>query len=87
MVYGIFTSAGNLVAWCKTERDATAVLADLVRDDPEAADEIAAIPFDVRGHACGPAIEGSATLAPAAESTRDGGRREHAVKQLVVDGE
>lgn len=63
MSYGIFTSAGNLVAWFDSEAEALVALGTLVRDEPEAADEIAAIPFDAVGHACGPAVKGS-TLVP-----------------------
>jgi hypothetical protein len=59
MTHGIFTSAGNLVAWFASRQDAVDALADLIRDEPEAAEEVAAIPFDARGHACGPAITGA----------------------------
>ena len=64
MTHGIFTSTGNVVAWFDTEDEALAALGDLVAEEPEAADEIAAIPFDDEGHACGPAIKGS-TMLPA----------------------
>jgi hypothetical protein len=60
---GIFTSTGNLVSWFDTEEDALAALGELVADEPETADQIAAIPFDDDGKACGPAIKGS-TLPP-----------------------
>jgi hypothetical protein len=63
MTHGIFTSTGNLVAWFENEQDALAALA---RDEPEAADEVAAIPFDDDGRACGPAVKGSALLPKAA---------------------
>jgi hypothetical protein len=66
MTHGIFTSTGNLVAWFDSEQDALAALAGLARDEPEAADEIAAIPFDDDGKACGPAVKGSTLLAHAA---------------------
>ncbi|HEX7289948.1 MAG TPA: hypothetical protein VF250_02365 [Conexibacter sp.] len=66
MTHGIFTSTGNLVAWFDSERDALAALAELARDEPEVADEIAAIPFDDQGKACGPAIRGSTLLPHAA---------------------
>jgi len=62
MTHGIFTSTGNLVAWFDTDDEALAALSDLVAEEPEAADEIAAIPFDEKGHACGPAIAGSTLL-------------------------
>ena len=65
MTHGIFTSTGNLVAWFDTEDEALAALGDLVAEEPEAADEIAAIPFDDEGRACGPAIKGSTLLPPA----------------------
>lgn len=64
MTHGIVTSTGNVVAWFDTEDEALAALGDLVAEEPEAADEIAAIPFDDEGHACGPAIKGSAVLSP-----------------------
>ncbi len=62
MTHGIFTSTGNVVAWFDTEDEALAALGDLVAEEPEAADEVAAIPFDDDGHACGPAIKGSTVL-------------------------
>jgi hypothetical protein len=62
MTHGIFTSTGNVVAWFDTEDDALAALSDLVAKEPEAADEIAAMPFDDEGHACGPAITGATLL-------------------------
>ena len=66
MTHGIFTSTGNLVAWFESEQDALTALAELARDEPEAADEIAAIPFGDDGNACGPAVKGSTLLAHAA---------------------
>ena len=66
MTHGIFTSTGNLVAWFESEQDALAALAELARDEPEAADEVAAIPFGDDGKACGPAVKGSALLPKAA---------------------
>lgn len=66
MTHGIFTSTGNLVAWFDSEQDALAALTELARDEPEAADKIAAIPFDDDGKACGPAVKGSTLLAHAA---------------------
>lgn len=66
MTHGIFTSTGNLVAWFESEQDALVALAELARDEPEAADEIAAIPFDDDGKAAGPAVKGSTLLAKAA---------------------
>ena len=66
MTHGIFTGTGNLVAWFDSEQDALTALAALARDEPEAADEIAAIPFDDDGKACGPAVKGSTLLTQAA---------------------
>lgn len=66
MTHGMFTSTGDLVAWFQNEQDALAALAELARDEPEAADEIAAIPFDEGGKAWGPAVKGSALLVKAA---------------------
>ena len=62
LTHGIFTSTGNVVAWFDTEDEALASLRDLVAEEAEAGDEIAAIPFDSEGHACGPAIKGSTLL-------------------------
>lgn len=62
MTHGIFTSTGNVVAWFDSEADALAALRRLVVEEPEAAGEIAAVPFDDAGHACGPAIKGSTLL-------------------------
>ena len=67
MRYGIFTSTGNVVAWYDSEDEALAALSDLVAEEPEAADEIAAIPFDDEGHANGPAIKGSTVLSKRAD--------------------
>jgi hypothetical protein len=67
MTHGIFTSSANLAAWYEPEVDALVALRDLVAEEPEAADEIAAIPFDDDGHACGPAIKGSTVLPPRAD--------------------
>lgn len=50
----------------ESEQDALAALAELARDEPEAADEVAAIPFDNDGKACGPAVKGSSLLPKAA---------------------
>jgi hypothetical protein len=68
MTHGIFTSTGNLVAWFDTEDEALAALGDLVAEEPEAADEITAIPFDDEGHACGPEIKGSTLLPQSADA-------------------
>jgi hypothetical protein len=67
MTHGVFTSTGNVVAWFDSEDEAVAALSELVADELEAADEIAAIPFDDDGHACGPAIMGSTVLASNAD--------------------
>jgi hypothetical protein len=67
MTYGIFTSTGNVVAWFDTDVEALAALRELVAGELEAADEIAAIPFDDEGHANGPAIKGSTVLSKRAD--------------------
>lgn len=69
MTHGIFTSTGNLVAWFDSEDDALQSLRQLANDEPESAGEIAAIPFDDQGVACGPAISGSTLLVESAGST------------------
>jgi hypothetical protein len=71
MTHGILTSTGNVVAWFDTEDEALAALGDLVAEEPEAADEIAAIPFDDEGHACGPAIKGLTLLPHGAPTSPD----------------
>ena len=55
MTYGIFTSTGNLIAWCESRDEAMAMMRDLVHDEPEAAEEIAAVPVDDRHRPCGDA--------------------------------
>ena len=62
MTHGVLTSTVNLVAWFDGEDEALSALGELVAGGPEAADEVAAIPFDAEGNACGPAIKGSARL-------------------------
>lgn len=62
MRYGIFSSAGNLIAWCDSREDALASLRNLIADDPTAAEELAAIPVTATGRPRGPAIlAGTAT--------------------------
>jgi hypothetical protein len=67
MTYGIFSSAGNLIAWCDRSEigqheDALASMRNLIEDDPTAADDLAAIPVTAIGRPCGPAIlAGTAT--------------------------
>jgi hypothetical protein len=59
MTYGIFSSAGNLIAWCDSHDAALKALRDLVDEEPETADEVAAIPVTEAGRPCGEAILGS----------------------------
>lgn len=62
MNYGIFSSAGNLIAWCDSQDAALNALRELVDEEPEAADEVAAIPVTETGRPCGEAILGSAAV-------------------------
>ncbi len=66
MTYGIFSSAGNLIAWCDSQEAALKALRDLVAEEPEAADEVAAIPVTKTGRPCGEAILASTALEHAA---------------------
>ena len=66
MTYGIFSSAGNLIAWCDSQEAALTALRDLVDEEPEAADEVAAIPVTETGRPCGEAILASTALEHAA---------------------
>jgi hypothetical protein len=66
MTYGIFSSAGNLIAWCDSRDAALKALRDLVAEEPEAADEVAAIPVTETGRPCGEAILASTALEHAA---------------------
>lgn len=66
MTYGIFSSAGNLIAWCDSRDAALKALRDLVDEEPEAADEVAAIPVTETGRPCGEAILASTALEHAA---------------------
>lgn len=63
MTYGIFSSAGNLIAWCDSREDALTTLRNLIADDPTAANEVAAIPVTATGRPCGPAIPAGAATA------------------------
>jgi len=70
MTYGIFSSAGNLIAWCDRseigQQDAALkALRDLVDEEPEAADDVAAIPVIETGRPCGEAIPASAAVGSA----------------------
>ena len=56
MTYGIFSSAGNLIAWCDSQDAALKALRGLVDEEPEAADGVAAIPVTETGRPCGEAI-------------------------------
>ncbi len=56
VTYGIFSSAGNLIAWCDSQDAALTALRDLVNEEHEAADEVAAIPVTETGRPCGEAI-------------------------------
>jgi hypothetical protein len=69
-MHGIFTSTGNLVAWFESEQEVLAALAEHARDEPEAADEIAAIQFDDDGRTCGPSVAGSTHRALAESRAR-----------------
>ncbi len=62
MTYGIFSSAGNLIVWCDSQDAALQALRELVDDEPEAADEVAAIPVTETGRPCGEAILASAAV-------------------------
>jgi hypothetical protein len=62
MTYAIFSSAGNLIAWCDSRDAALKTLRDLIAEDPEAADEVAAIPVTETGRPCGEAILGSTAV-------------------------
>jgi hypothetical protein len=59
MTYGIFSSAGNLIAWCDSRDAALRTLRDLIEEEPEAAEDVAAIPVTETGRPCGEAILGS----------------------------
>jgi hypothetical protein len=62
MIYGIFSSSGNLIAWCESRDSALETLRHLVEAEPEAADDVAAIPVTETGRPCGEAILGSIAL-------------------------
>jgi len=54
--------SGNLIAWCDSQDAALKALRDLVDEEPEAADEVAAIPVTETGRPCGEAILASAAV-------------------------
>jgi hypothetical protein len=62
MTYGIFSATGNLIAWCDSQDVALETLYHLVEAEPEAADDVAAIPVTETGRPCGEAILGSTAL-------------------------
>jgi hypothetical protein len=62
MTYGIFSTTGNLIAWCDSKDAALETLRHLVEAEPETADDVAAIPVTETGRPCGEAILGSTAL-------------------------
>lgn len=64
----IFSSAGNLIAWCNSQEAALKALRDLVAEEPEAADEAAAILVTEAGRPCGEAMLASTALEHAASA-------------------
>ncbi|MDQ3768040.1 MAG: hypothetical protein M3370_00960 [Actinomycetota bacterium] len=55
----ILDSTANLVESFRDEEDARDALADIVRQDPDEADEYAMISYDDHGHPFGGAVTGS----------------------------
>jgi hypothetical protein len=62
MTYAIFSVTGNLIAWCGSQNAALATLRHLAEAEPEAADDVAAIPVTGAGCPCGEAILGSTAV-------------------------
>jgi hypothetical protein len=62
MTYGIFSTTGNLIAWCNSHDAALETLSHLVEAEPEAAGDVAAIPETKTGRPCGEAILGSTVV-------------------------
>ena len=58
--YVILDSTANLVESFDDEAEARAALQEIVRQDPESADEYALMPYDDHGHPSGEAVPGSA---------------------------
>jgi hypothetical protein len=65
MTYSIFTSTGNLVDAFDDRDAALALLTDIVRSEPEAADDVFLVAQDDEGNFVGETIYGS-SLSPAA---------------------
>lgn len=66
MIFSIFDSTGNLVASYSDEAAARQALAGIVRDEPEAAGDVALLAFDDQGRAVGDAVHGTAVVETAA---------------------
>ena len=58
MTYSIFTSTGNLVDWFDN-REALALLTNIVRSEPEAADDVFLVAQDDEGNFVGEIVYGS----------------------------
>jgi hypothetical protein len=61
MKYGIFSPAA-MIMWCDSYDTAMETMRWLLQDEPETADEMAAIPVDETGSPYGKAIPGSVAL-------------------------
>ena len=65
MTYSIFTSTGNLVDAFDDRDAALALLTDIVRSEPEAADEVFLVAQDDEGNFVGETLYGSSLSAAA----------------------
>jgi uncharacterized protein YuzE len=55
----ILDSTANLVASFDTEDEGRTALESIVRQDPDAADDYALLPYDEQGRVCGAAVTGA----------------------------
>ncbi len=65
MTYSIFTTTGNLVDAFDSRDDALALLTDIVRSEPEAADDVFLVAQDDVGNFVGETVYGSSLKTPA----------------------
>lgn len=59
MTYSIFTGTGNLVGAFDNREDALAMLAEIVKSEPDAADDVFLVGQDEQGNVVGDAVYGS----------------------------
>jgi hypothetical protein len=64
MTYSIFTTSGNLVDAFESREDALALLTEIVKSEPDAADDVFLVGQDEHGNVVGDAVYGSSLKTP-----------------------